>query len=276
MDNKINDRSGILIERMRSEILQARPAASKDKVVVDKEVMLNLLDKLSEVVSSELAEYREVTDKRAKIINDAKLLSDKIQYEAQKSASRIRVTKRSPWETAPFRVAELDDDEKAALRTANDIYAASLIYTDEMLTEVDHIVNDAYGKIEQEYRRILDTLKRKIDEVSDSKAELMSNLEELSKMDRYTQIMELGSLLSQELYNEKMKAAAEERVRMQQMSIEFDEKIRTGEERPETVINPDRTGVKIETPEKKEPIIKVMDRSAEAVERKNNEQEKTD
>ncbi len=272
MESRVNDRAGILIDRMRSEIMNARPTASKDKVAVDKTVMINLLDRLSEVVSTEFAEYRAVTDKRAKIINEAKLLSDKIQYEAQKSASRIRVTKRAPWETSSFRVAELNDDEKAALRTANDIYAASLIYTDEMLTEVDHLVNDAYGKIEQEYKRILETLKKKIDEVSDSKAELMGNLEELSKMDRYTQIMELGSLLSQELYQEKMKAASEEKVREQQLSIEFDDKSGSEEGLTKEIINPDRTGVKIERPVKKEPIIKTMDRSAEVAGVKKDEE----
>jgi hypothetical protein len=272
MENRINDRAGILIDRMRTEIINAKPAAAKDKIVVDKQVMMTLLDRLTEVVNSELAEYREVTDKRAKIISDAKLLSDKIQYEAQKSASRIRVTKRRPWETPPFRVAELDDDEKAALRTANDIYAASLIYTDEMLTEVDHLVNDAYGKIELEYRRVLDTLKNKIEEVSNSKAELMSNLEDLSKMDRYSQIMELGSLLSQELYNEKQNAEAEERVRMQQLSIEFDDNMNIVEQtEPNDIINPDRTGYKVNSQTEKEPVIKVMDRSAEAVGRKDSE-----
>ena len=91
----------------------------------------------------------------------------------------------------------------------------------------------------------------------------MGNLEELSKMDRYTQIMELGSLLSQELYQEKMKAASEERDRQQQLSIEFDDKSGSDDELTREIINPDGTGVKIETPVKKEPIIKTMDRSGE-------------
>ena len=269
MERKINDRAGVLIERMKGEINGAKPSTVKGKVLVDKEEMLTLIERLSEVVNAELAEYREVTDKRAKIISDAKLLSDKIKYEAEKDASRIRVSKRRPGEAYPFKMSELDNDEKAALRTANDIYAASLIYTDEMLTEVDHLVNDVYGKIEQEYKRVLDTVNRKIKEISDSKAELTGSLEELSKMDRYAQIMELGSLLSQELYQEKMKADAEEKSKRDQLSIEFDEKLPMSEtDNYVNGINPDRTGVKMETASKKEPIIKVMNRSAEAVGRK--------
>ena len=258
MENRMNDRASVLLGRLRNEVESARTATMSDKVLVDKEEMLTLIAKLEEVIQQELAQYREITDKRARIISDAKLLSDKIKFEAEKSASRIRVTKRRPGETSPFRVAELDNDEKAALRTANDIYAASLIYTDEMLTEVDHLVNDAYNKIEQEYKRVLD----KIEEITDSKAELMGNLEDLSKMDRYTQIMELGSLLSEELYTEKMKAAAEEREKNSQLSIEFDERVSDSGE--EERINPDRTGVKLEK-QSSSLNIKVMDRSGEAV-----------
>ncbi len=262
MDNRMNDRSSVLLGRLKNEVENAKTAAMSDKVLVDREEMLTLIAKLEEVMQQELAQYREITDKRARIISDAKLLSDKIKFEAEKSASRIRVTKRRPGETSPFRVAELDNDEKAALRTANDIYAASLIYTDEMLTEVDHLVNDAYNKIEQEYKRVLDTLHNKIEEITDSKAELMGNLEDLSKMDRYTQIMELGSLLSEELYTEKMKAQAEEKEKSTQLSIEFDERV--GDATDELKINPDRTGVKLEK-QCSALNIKVMDRSGEAV-----------
>ena len=131
-----------------------------------------------------------------------------------------------------------------------------------MLTEVDHLVNDAYNKIEQEYKRVLDTLHNKIEEITDSKAELMGNLEDLSKMDRYTQIMELGSLLSEELYTEKMKAQAEEKEKSTQLSIEFDERV--GDATDELKINPDRTGVKLEK-QSSALNIKVMDRSGEAV-----------
>ena len=108
----------------------------------------------------------------------------------------------------------------------------------------------------------LDTLHNKIEEITDSKAELMGNLEDLSKMDRYTQIMELGSLLSEELYTEKMKAQAEEKEKSTQLSIEFDERV--GDATDELKINPDRTGVKLEK-QSSALNIKVMDRSGEAV-----------
>ena len=102
------------------------------------------MDNVSEVVISELNACREVNDKRARIIKEAKDEAEEILYQAERTSSRIRVTKRSKNEPPAFRAGDLDSDEKKALRTASDIYAASLIYTDEMLTEVDHLVADCY------------------------------------------------------------------------------------------------------------------------------------
>ena len=69
-----------------------------------------------------------------------------------------------------------------------------------------------------------------------------------------------------------MKAASEEKVREQQLSIEFDDKSGSEEGLTKEIINPDRTGVKIERPVKKEPIIKTMDRSAEVAGVKKDEE----
>ena len=57
-----------------------------------------------------------------------------------------------------FRMDSLDPMDREALRTANDIYAASLIYTDEMLTEVNDVVAEAYDMIQSQYNRVIDTL----------------------------------------------------------------------------------------------------------------------
>jgi hypothetical protein len=102
-----------------------------------------------------------------------------------------------------FRADDLDDGEKMALRTAHDIYAASVIYTDEMLTEVTDVVAEAYDIINNQYGRMVSVLEEKARLIADNKAELMSGLRELSREDRYSQILELSQLLSNELYNEK-------------------------------------------------------------------------
>lgn len=178
---------------------------STGKVMVNRDEAVLMLRELENIVNGELKIYREVNDRKGKIINEAKQEAENIIYEAEKTASRIRVTKRIPAMSAPFRMEELTKDEQAALRTANDIYAASVIYTDEMLTEVNDVIAQAYDLIHAQYGRMVESLEEKARLVAENKAELMNSLKELSKEDRYSQILELGQLLSNELYNERQK-----------------------------------------------------------------------
>ena len=217
------DRSVAIIDEIRKRVVEGQNfPLQPSKVVLAREELIDLLDSLEGTVREELKAYREVTDRRAKILNDAKKEAEKILYEAEKSASRIRVTKRREGEPMNFSPAEMNAEEKKALRTAGDIYAASLIYTDEMLTEVDHLLADAYDKLDQEYKLMQGMLQAKKEAISENKAELLRSLNSLSKEDRYAQIMELSQLLSVELYREKEKQRAIEREKASQMEIQFD------------------------------------------------------
>lgn len=258
-------RAEILLEGLKTRIKDAPSSTfNNDKAVLDRQELLSLVDKISEVVVTELSNCREITDKRARIIKEAKDEAEEILYQAERTASRIRVTKRRDGEPPSFRASDLSSDEKQALRTASDIYAASLIYTDEMLTEVDHLVSDSYEKIEQEYSRMRSTLRKKIEDISENKAELMSNLNGLKANDRYSQILELSELLSEELYKEREKAMAKEREEKAQMKLELSEN--EGSNKKESArppISPDRTAVKIDNKKGRGMDIEIMDRSGE-------------
>ena len=260
-------RAELLLEGLKNRIKDAPSAKLNDsKAVLDRQELLSLIDKISEVITSELNTYREINDKRARIIKEAKDEAEEILYQAEKTASRIRVTKRSELEPPAFRGSELSKEEKQSLRTASDIYAASLIYTDEMLTEVDQLVRDSYEKIEQEYARMRGTLRQKIEDISENKSELMSNLNSLTVSDRYSQILEISDLLSVELYQERKKAMSKEREERAQlrMILGENEELEAATVNARPPINPDRTAVKIETKEKDELGIELMDRSEEA------------
>jgi len=273
MDSNVG-RAEMIIERMNNLINEAPFAFfSTDKVTVDKEEMLRLLDSLSDAVATEMKVYREVNDKKARIINEARMEAEEIRYEAEQSASRIRVTKRRSDEVFPYKEDEMAEEELIVLRNADDIYGASLIYTDEMLTEVDHLINDAYANIENEYQRMQESLKKKMDEVSRNKTEILEDLISLSKNDRYSQILELSQLLSNELYEARKKARAEARDDEKQMQFEFkDDDVTVEEEKKrQAPINPDRTAKKLSEDE----IIKVdpprKDDERRLVQRKNGE-----
>lgn len=199
------------------------------KVLVNRDDTIRLLKELENIVQGELKIYREVNDRKGKILTEAKKEAEDIVTEAEKNASRIRVTKRMS--TLPaFHPGDLEPEDREALRTAGDIYAASLIYTDEMLTEVTDLLANSYDLVQNQYAQMVKILEEKTRIVEENKAELMGNLKALSKEERYEQILELGQLLSNELYDEKNKAKlaaekeAERRTVKKEIKLEYEEK----------------------------------------------------
>ena len=212
MDNVLESgKSELLIDKLIDMIDNGSSGSLKSgKATVNRDEALLILNELKSILLGELRIYREVTDRKGKIITDAKEQAEAIIKDAHENASRIRVTKGMSSVGSGFDFDELQKDEKQALRTAGDIYASSLIYTDEMLTEVNDVIASAYDIINNQYGRMVKELEAKAKIVSDNKAELMASLKELSKEERYSQILDLSKLLSFELYNERRKAEYKE------------------------------------------------------------------
>ena len=199
-----------IIDKMYDTIDNATSVPlSTGKVMVDRDELLLMLKSLEDAIDTELKGYREVTDRKGKILSDAKAEADAIIEEAEKSASRIRVSK-AVGRSGKLINEDLSSADKEALRTAGDIYAASLIITDEMLTEVNDVLARAQDEVIKQYENMMKLIDEKTAQVERNKAELMSSLKDMSKEERYEQILELGQLLSNELYRERKKALAEQ------------------------------------------------------------------
>ena len=93
---------------------------------------------------------------------------------------------------------------KHKLDNANEIYGASLIYTDEMLTEVSNLINDAYTNMKSDFELIIQAMEEKLKTLEENKTELMNGLSEMDAKERSQQILEIGQLLSNELFNARM------------------------------------------------------------------------
>lgn len=182
------------------------------KVLVNKEEMLEMIEDLKKTIDIELKAYHEITDKRGKIIKDANKEAEDIIIEAEESASRIRMSKPNPL-YVQRQVKNLNKQDKMALRTANEIYAASIIYTNEMLMEINESVRQAYNMISEETDRVLDSLRQKSDVIEQNKRELMDGLMDMKKQERYADILEISQLLANELYYEKNRFEEEEQNR---------------------------------------------------------------
>lgn len=195
-----------IIERLQM-ILDAAPSVplATGKVSVYKDEVQSLLTELSSQMEMEIKTYHEVNDRKGKIISEAKKEAERIIFEAEHSASRMRVSKHTTG-VAPVNYDMLNEEERSALGSANEIYAASLIYTDEMLTEVTEMIADAYHNIRSDYEIILQVMEEKLNLINNNRAELMDGLQEMDPDDRNQQMLEIGQLLSSELYNSRMKA----------------------------------------------------------------------
>ena len=194
-----------IIDRLQSILNTASPVpVASGKVTIYKDEVQSLLTELASQIEIELKTYHEVNDRKGKIINEAKKEAEKIIYEAEHSASRMRVNKRTT-NVAPIHYEELSEEERDALSNANEIYGASLIYTDEMLTEVNELIETAYQNIQTDYQNILQDMEQKMNIIAANRAELMDGLQEMDVADRSQQIIEIGHLLSDELYNARMR-----------------------------------------------------------------------
>ena len=182
------DRTQKIIDNIKHIINSATAVPlSPDKVMISREEILYHIDQLSEIMERDLAVYREVTDKKGKVIEAARREAEDIIYEAEKSASRIRVNRRTT-PVSPLRYDDVTDEEIMALDNANAIYAASIIHTDEMLTEVCDIVARAYQNIQSEYEAALLGLEQKALVLEQNKIELMNDLQKMDTEERYQQI----------------------------------------------------------------------------------------
>ena len=188
-----------ILERLQEMINNGQGSLAPGKVSLPKEELSRLILELSLTMETELKQYRDITDKRAKVLKDAKKQAEDIIYEAEQSASRIRVSGRKT-DVAPVRLMDLTETERRSLDNANEIYAASLIYTDEMMAEMQDVIADAYEKISASYEYVLEDLRQKSEIIVANRQELMADLQSMEKEDRYQQILEIGQLLSEELY----------------------------------------------------------------------------
>lgn len=206
MENiKDKSRSKELIQNMQNLLDGASSVPlSQGKVSIYKDEMQTLLTELATQMDIELKTYYEVNDRRGKIISEAKKEAEKIILEAEQTASRVRVSK-SATGVSPLDVSRLNQEELDSLSNANEIYGASLIYTDEMLTEVGKMIETAYHNIRSDYEIVMQVMEEKMNTIQSNRNELMSSLQEMDGAERSQQILEIGQLLSSELYRSRMK-----------------------------------------------------------------------
>ncbi len=128
------------------------------KVVVDKKDALELLDQLKYCMNEMMEEYEITENSRNRGEREARKKSDTIVRDAE--------------------------------HMAEDIYAASVLYSDEALTRIQKIIQDASEEMEQVYGTIKKEMKERKKIVRENQLELKSSLENLKDTNKYRQLIE--------------------------------------------------------------------------------------
>lgn len=131
---------------------------ASNRVIVDKKAALNLLQQLN-VGMYELLEENEMT--------------------AQSRAASERELRR-----------RTDGIVQDANRMAEDVYAASVMYTDEALCHVQDIMQETADAMKQIYEKLNDELMKEKAAVRHNQLELKSHLEDLHDTNKYEKLIE--------------------------------------------------------------------------------------
>ncbi len=150
-------------------------AKEPSKVVVDKQQMLELLSQLNKSVYDIMDEYELTKQSR-----------DRAEREFRKKGDEI------VWD---------------ASRKAEDIYAASVMYTDEALSHVQDIMKQAQKSVEDIYVEMDKKLKEQEELVKKNQLELKGQLQDLVDTEKYLKLIEERN---REIQKEKEKGKSKE------------------------------------------------------------------
>ncbi len=130
-----------------------------DKIIVSKNDLFNLIDRLNASIYEIMDEYELTQQSRDHALREHKKEGDKIIWDAS--------------------------------RQAEDIYAASVLYTDEALNHLNRIVEEANITISQLYREFGKSIKQQQETIRENQSELKSQLQYLSDTEKYLNMIEV-------------------------------------------------------------------------------------
>lgn len=199
------------------------------KVIVDKKDVLELLDQLKYCMSEMMEEYEITSSSRDRGEREARKKSDAIVRDAE--------------------------------HMAEDIYAASVLYSDEALIRIQKIIQEANDDMEKVFGTVKEEMKARQKIVRENQLELKSSLENLKDTDKYRNLIEERN---KQLQKEKQK---KEEHKMTSVAAPL---FPAG--KPEIKINPEyfeKTGRPMEVPSE-EPATQPEQKAAQEMEIKVN------
>lgn len=155
----MSDKLEQILKKIHIYMANCRPAEhSKEEIVVSKKRMFAMLEELNYAVYEMMEEYEATTASR-----------QRGQLLAERMATDIK--------------------EDARLR-AEDVYAASLLYTQRAITDMRHTMEASMARTQAEYKALMDNYENKMKVLRNDEEEIISQLQIMADSKTYLQIIE--------------------------------------------------------------------------------------
>ncbi len=156
---------------------------SSTKVIVPKDELYDLLDELRLRTPDEIKRYQKIIANRDAIIADAEAKAETILAQTRDKAKEL-LNEHEIMQQAYFQANEMitqaseeaDKLRKSARDEAEQIRAGALIYSNDVLSEVQKTIANAYESASSKYDGFIGTLKSNLDIINNNKQELSEQL----------------------------------------------------------------------------------------------------
>jgi len=185
-----------LIDEIEEYIDNCKPQAfSSTKIIVNNDEIDELLRELRMKTPDEIKRYQKIIANRDALLADAEdqanAIRDRAREEAKQMVNENEIT-RQAYEQAGEIMQNAQESAETMLREANEeaesLRAGALIYTNDILAEVEKVLANAYEESRIKTEETVSALKHNLDVVLENRRELNEQLEpqqRKAEADRY-------------------------------------------------------------------------------------------
>ncbi len=156
---------------------------SSTKVIVPKDELYDLLDELRLRTPDEIKSYQKIIAKRDSIIANAEKKAEQILAGTRQRANDLlnehEIMQQAYYEANEIIMQASQEAERIinkANEEANQIRTGLLVYSNDILNELEKIVANAYEAFVEKYNSFINELQNNLDIIRHNKQELMQQL----------------------------------------------------------------------------------------------------
>lgn len=152
---------------------------SSTKVIVPKDELYDLVDELRLRTPDEIKRYQKIIANKDAILQDARDKADAMLAQAQEQTNAL-INEHEIMQQAYYQANDIVEQASkeaerilaAANQDADEIRQGAIVYTDDMLGDVERILANAYESTKAKYDGLLASLKGNLEIVANNKREL--------------------------------------------------------------------------------------------------------